>query len=119
MPRGRQGENNDGLQRKDADRLDRAFGLLSDRTRRAILRYFRDTADDTASFEVLGDHLARSNEADLDPETVTIAVHHWILPKLEEGGVIEYDDRSETVRYRPQPIVDDLLDRIDRWSRAR
>lgn len=119
MPRGTQGENNDGLQRRDADRLDTVFGLLSDRNRRAVLRYFRDTAAVTASFEALRDHLARSDGADLDEETVSIAAHHWLLPKLEEGGVIEYDVRSETVRYRPQPVVDDLLDHIDRWSRDR
>lgn len=44
-----------------------------------------------------------------DRETVRIRMHHSTLPKLADGGFIDYDARSGTVRYRERPDVERLL----------
>lgn len=118
MPRGRQGENNEGLRCVDPRRFDTLFGLLADRDRRTVLRWFRDHDDETVSLRTLSRHLAGERDAQ-DVDRVTLGLHHWVLPKLQEAGVVEYDARSETVRYRREPDVETLLERLDRWTRNR
>lgn len=44
-----------------------------------------------------------------DRRRVEVALHHHELPKLEQVGVIEYDARSRTVRYRGHPLLEELL----------
>lgn len=44
-----------------------------------------------------------------DPSRARIRLHHCDLPKLAETGVIEYDPRSEAVRYRGRDALEGLL----------
>jgi len=38
-----------------------------------------------------------------DRETVTYEVVHVCLPTLAENGVVEYNEQTETIEYRPPP----------------
>jgi predicted transcriptional regulator len=77
--------------------------VLANRRRRRLLAYLHDKDGDVASVVELTDYLA-GDEADsvddLDPDGVAVSLHHNDLPKLADIGIIEYDTRSQTVRYR-------------------
>lgn len=95
------------------DQLDAAFSTLADEHHRHVLRYFLQTDDDVASLEDLVDHvLARADSAG-DWERLACRFHHATLPKLDDAGFVEYDPRNNTVRYRPDSVVERLLDRAD------
>ena len=93
-----------------ANDLDSLFELLANRHRRRLLAYLVETDDGVATFSELIDHVAGVDSEDADEREVAISIHHTHLPKLADEGVVEYDDRSETVRYRGGPLVADWLD---------
>ena len=49
---------------------------------------------------------------DLDTDEVAIALYHTHLPKLADVGLIDYDVRSRTVRYRDDEAIEACLDRL-------
>ncbi|UTF52000.1 hypothetical protein NGM29_09270 [Natronosalvus rutilus] len=44
----------------------------------------------------------------MSSERLLLDLYHNHLPKLEEAGLVEYDDRTETVRYHPNDHVEKL-----------
>ncbi|WP_440008132.1 DUF7344 domain-containing protein [Halomicrococcus sp. SG-WS-1] len=90
--------------------FDELLEVVADQHRRFVLYYLQDTDGDVASFEELREHLL-AHDLD-DSERATIALHHRILPRLEDAGLVEYDARSDTVRYREDDLAERLLDRL-------
>ncbi len=45
-------------------------------------------------------------------DQVAATVHHIHIPKLSEVGILEYDARSQAIRYRSHTALEDWLDRI-------
>ncbi|WP_209019550.1 DUF7344 domain-containing protein [Halorussus marinus] len=82
-------------------KLDSLFGILANGQRRQILAYLVETDDGVATLPELADRIADGE----DPERATLRLHHNHLPKLEDEGFVEYDARSETVRYRGSQAV--------------
>ena len=93
---------------------DLLFELLADRRRRHILHCLIDQPDGVAEFTDLVDAVVdHEPETDAgDRETVRTRLYHVHLPKLAEAGVIDYDTRSETVRYSQQPLLERCLANI-------
>ncbi|NHN59429.1 MULTISPECIES: hypothetical protein [Halorussus] len=88
--------------------LDAAFDALSDRTCRALLGQLaeRDEAvvvPDLAARLASGDADAKESGADApDAERRLCArLHHTLLPKLDDAGLVDYDADRGLVRYRP------------------
>lgn len=83
---------------------EQVLGLLGHEHRHAIITYFDRKTTESASFDDLTEYIVS-----LDPnrgerpaerrKQVTIGLLHNHLPKLADAGVLEYDQRSETVRY--------------------
>lgn len=46
-------------------------------------------------------------------ERVEIALYHVDLPKLADTGVLEFDPRSKTVRYRESMAVGEVLEALE------
>jgi len=90
---------------------DLLFELLADQQRRHILYCLTDQPDGVADFADLVDAVvAHEPETDTDTrETIRTGLHHVHLPKLAEAGVIDYDTRSETVRYSQQSLLEEWL----------
>ena len=68
-----------------------------------------------ASIEELVDYLTvheADSVADLDTDEVAFSLYHTHLPKLADNGLVEYDMRSRTVRYRGDSVVGERLDVI-------
>lgn len=106
------------------------FDVLADQRRRYVLSYLHDADDDVAELAELVDAV-RSREAEREDgqggggrsdgdrsdgdrsgdgrseadrsDAVKIELHHTHLPKLAASGVIDYDARTETVRYHGHP----------------
>lgn len=89
------------------------FDALADMRRRTALYFLIQRSDGVADIDELvefitgGDH----GTCPADRDVVAAELHHRHLPKLEDVGVVEYDVRSGTVRYRGNEFVTDLVDR--------
>ncbi|WP_433632012.1 DUF7344 domain-containing protein [Halomicrococcus sp. NG-SE-24] len=89
--------------------LDTVFELLADAQRRAVLQYFTTQDTDVAELTELAAHVHGEINKDSSQQRVQLTLCQIHLPKLAEHGVIEYDQRSQTVRYRGGATVEALL----------
>jgi hypothetical protein len=89
--------------------LDARLDALSGTRRRLVVHYFVTTGRDAAPVEDVVSHLVEREGTAGDRERTLVGLHHVTLPKLEEAGVVEYDARTETVRYRGDPLVEECL----------
>lgn len=98
----------------EAPSLDQIFDLLSNRRRRYALYYLRQVADGVATVDEVVDHVV-SFQDDVEPTdeyrlSVRNSFRHVHLPKLNDAGVLEYDARSDAIRYWGQPSLDEWLE---------
>lgn len=99
--------------------LNTALTVLADEHRRLVLQYLEETSNGVASRQELIDYMCTHSSGSQDTGQVEIHLHHACLPKLSNAKLIEYDPRSETIRYRSHAIVEDLLDHIDQIGMKR
>ena len=92
-----------------SERLDTLFAVLADEHRRRVVRYFQSAEDDVASVDDLIDYTAKEEKSGLTRDQLIQTFHHVTLPKLADQGVVEYDNRSQTVRYRGPPVLERML----------
>ncbi|GAA0679247.1 ArsR family transcriptional regulator [Natronoarchaeum mannanilyticum] len=97
--------------------LDATFDALADAERRTILHYLTDAADHEATVDELVSHITQqeaSHTGELPSrDSIEMRLHHIHLPKLVEVGLVEYDTRTEQLRYWSD-------DRLETWlERAR
>lgn len=100
--------------------LDELFEILADGERRRLLGYLQGADGDVATFSELVEHVSDEPDAlsDDDPDRVAVNLHHNHLPKLEAANIVEYDPRSETVRYRGGPVVGDWVELARNYESA-
>ena len=90
-------------------------GLLRHEQRRAIVTYFDQKTTDRASVDDLVEYIVSSDLKRKKPsakhrERIRIGLFHNHLPRLADAGVLEYDQRSETVRYWGDSRLETLLE---------
>lgn len=68
--------------------------------RQAVLKYFQQRPTDVATVDGLAATICDDQQLTDDKSSVAIRLHHVTLPKLDEAGLLEYDARSKTARYR-------------------
>jgi len=99
--------------------LDLVFELLSNSRRRYALYHLTDQSDGVATLETLAENVVAfeqrtgtiNGEHTADRQaSVRLALTHTHLPKLEDAGILEYDRRSEMIRYWRQPSVEEWLE---------
>lgn len=100
--------------------VDAILELLAAAQRRDMLRYLRDQSDHTATVDELIAHVVgcetRRTGNRPGRDQIEMAFHHIHLSKLADAGVIEYDPRSQGLRYWPNDQLEDLLDYITDWE---
>ncbi|WP_458190784.1 DUF7344 domain-containing protein [Haladaptatus sp. NG-WS-4] len=81
--------------------LDACFEIVADQWRRHLLCYFASATSRTATIDELVSKLIQKNSttATTNERMVRGRLLHTDLPKLAAFGVIDYDQRDETVRY--------------------
>lgn len=94
--------------------------ILEDHHRRLLLRYFVETSDRTASIDECVSYILQAEmEGPGEPPSrdgVEIALHHIHIPKLADAGILEYDARHRTVRYRGHDRLEASLCRDLSWG---
>lgn len=95
-------------QSRHPDTRDELLALLADGECRTVLEYFRNGNTD----EVTIDDLARELATQLhrSERQTAIRLHHCVVPRLEDAGVVEYAHDQNSVRYRGHPALSDLQD---------
>lgn len=87
-------------------RREELSSALANRYCRYVLSFCTESSDAVASVADLSAAIARTNDRP-DTTTVAIQLHHSDLPRLDDVGVVDYDARSKTVRYRGHPQLED------------
>ena len=100
----------DDPENAERDTVNDVLSALARPECRRVVGYFRDRSADTATLEELA-RACVDEESDLDRTTGQL--HHVILPKLDETGIVDYDARSSTVRYHGDPTAEAVLDAIE------
>lgn len=98
---------------EDDERVGELLEILTTQHCRPLFQYFREASEEVASVPELADELLDEEE---DSEQVKIQLQHSTLPRLEDVGVIEYEPRSNTVRYHGDPELEALLNAIREFS---
>jgi len=76
------------------------LGAFTPKYCQAVFQYFDQQSTETATVTDLGAYISQQHRTDEDETDIAISLHHSTLPKLDDAGLIEYDPRSTTVRYR-------------------
>lgn len=97
--------------------FDTLFDILADRRRRYALYALTGTEDGLAEVEMLADEIAmweaRAGNAKLTEslgEEIAEELRETHLPLLTDADIVEYDSRSDVVRYWQQPTLEEYLD---------
>lgn len=101
--------------------LDAVLEILANERRRYLLEYLWEQPGDVESFEAVTEHtvteLRRKRGCQPDRTDIRIGLQQHHLPKLADAGVIEYDVRSQTIRYRGDERLEALYERIREFER--
>ncbi|MFC4549137.1 MULTISPECIES: DUF7344 domain-containing protein [Halorussus] len=97
--------------------FDVLFDLLSEKRRRYALYALTSAEDGLADVETLADKVAMM-EAQADDAKLTEAFHADVadslrethLPRIAAADIVDYDERSGTVRYWRQPTLEEYLE---------
>lgn len=90
-----------------------AYDALADRERRAVVAHFMTEDSNTASVnDLITQYQEMTGDEDISANSLEIRLHHQHLPKLADAGIIEYDARSQTVRYHGGSQVENLLESV-------
>lgn len=97
--------------------IDDVFAVLADWRRREICQFFLETDVDAASVDELAMLVAGTRPPGVEGEVpthdeVVVALDQTHLPQLDAAGVVDYDDRTGTVRYWGQPTVEKWLEHV-------
>lgn len=92
--------------------------LLAPERRRAVMRALIEDPDTTHQVEDIVTAIQEPSD-DLADEVgnqkyLRSSLHHTHLPKLDEGGVVEYDPDDGSVQYRGDPLIEQWVDQIER-----
>lgn len=98
--------------------LDATLELLANHDRRAIISYLRDAPRQTATVDELAEHLVERCAAQTGERPgqshVRSTLHHIHVPKLVDAGVVDYDARTQEVRYWGSERLEAWHERIAR-----
>lgn len=96
--------------------IDAVLELLANKERRMLLAYFLENDDTDVDVEELVKYImarkAKRTGNQPGHDQVYTALMHIHIPKLADVGLIEYDERSEHLRYWGNALLEDWLKRI-------
>lgn len=90
-----------------------ALEVVKPSERRHALARMIASEDDVVTLDDLVEHVAPENPPPGTGQTtaserLVIELTHVHLPKLTDAGLVDVDDRSETIRYHPNERVEKL-----------
>lgn len=95
-----------------APKVDRVLEGLSHHLRREVVYYFEHTCSgNAASFDEVVAHV-EEGVPHASGERLAIALTHCHLPRLQQLGWLEFDRRSEEIRYHGHDSAHQLLTEV-------
>jgi len=93
---------------------DSLYRSLAHQRRRHLLRYLQTAEESVIKLDTLVEDIVQKESDSLtsDKESIRIDLYHVHLPLLNEKGVIDFDHRSETVRYQGHQRLEAELKQI-------
>ncbi|NHN41802.1 helix-turn-helix transcriptional regulator [Halorubellus sp. JP-L1] len=92
---------------------DELFELLANQRRRFVLHHLAQQPGEPVSLSTLSEHVAgwehgvAPTELDYrERKSVRNSLHQFHLPKLDDAGIVAYDDRGGEVSLRDDAVVD-------------
>jgi len=101
------GTRPDSTNRDDSPPVNELLELMAHHYRRDFLRYVICSTN-TPTTHLLERHAERTSDQP-DRDQLGLSLYHIHLPKLTEAGIIEYDSRSNELRYRRHDALETLL----------
>lgn len=93
---------------------EKALRLVADPRRRSILSQLIDSEETEITTDSLVDRIIPENpppeSTATHADSLRIDVHHNHLPQLEDANLVEYDPRTETIRYIPNERVERIVE---------
>lgn len=94
---------------------DAIFDALSAARRRYLLYYLLTLDTNVVEFEAAVNAVSKYEAAGTDSddapgETIRIDLHHTQVPCLEEAGILDYDRRQGTIRFRGGPVLEEWIE---------
>lgn len=113
------GDDTEGEPRQTSElSIDATLEILASRERRYILSYLADSSEATASTDELVEHIVRAETERMDEmpnrDDLESSLYHIHLPKLTDSGLLEYDPRSQQLRYWGDERLEKWLERVER-----
>ncbi|AEH38324.1 DUF7344 domain-containing protein [Halopiger xanaduensis] len=103
--------------------LDAHLDVLANERRRYLLEFLWDQPGRVGSFEAATKHtiaqLGRKYGSQPNHDDIQVDLQQHHLPKLADAGIIEYDVRSQTIRYRSNDRLEEIYERIAEFERDR
>lgn len=96
--------------------VDHILEVLKDSQRRAVLTLLSRVDERTVTTDEVADLLAARVDDVPEKDLLKLRLHHIHLPKLAELGVIEYDPRSNMLRYIGDDDVETWLEQLHQWQ---
>lgn len=100
--------------------LDALLEILSNQERRYLLEYLIDETEVTASPKDAISYITRQitlqRGEQPNTEDIQVSLQHHHLPKLANAGLIEYDMRSETIRYHGNDQLEELYELVSEFD---
>mgnify|MGYP000247518295 CR=1 FL=1 len=90
--------------------IDRRFALLKQYERRCIIHFLQETESGHAEFSNVVSHLQKQDPTPDESDKIATTLHHTHLPQLATIDVLEYDSRSQTIRYHGDDLVETLME---------
>lgn len=88
------------------------LNVLADERCRSVFYYFARQSTEVARVDDLADFIRDRDHREADGTPTEARLHHVTLPRLAELGVLEYDARSNTARYRGRPNVEAWVNHV-------
>lgn len=96
---------------------DAILSILAHPQRRDVLSVLRAASDHTATLDECVTYVVRQEEKRTGTrpghDLVEASLHHVHVPKLVDAGIVEYDARSQEMRYWSHDGLESWLDRLD------
>ena len=101
-------------------RMENPFELLRDERRRIVLARLRERKGKCIPLEWLAEEVASAQPvigspsplSDEETRRTAVSLHHTLLPKLDDAGVLTYDTDERICRYFGSDTLEALLDTI-------
>lgn len=94
--------------------------ILSDHHRRILLEYLASEADPTVSLDeaviYVTDQLGEKSDSRPHEDDVNASLHHRHIPRLADSGLVEFDERSETIRYHESEKLEAFHEHVEEFE---